>query len=304
MTSTHDIKYILRSMYDLRDELVPCFIGAPGIGKTVSIKQFAEEKGAKLVTFILSTALPSEVSGIRMPDTDTKSLEVFDDARMASLEDGDILFFDEILEAPPALWSACLTLIQDRQLASGRKLPNVMIVAASNPVNNPAMIPASLRDRFQFFEVNWDFNSWKEILRKEWQDECSQTAKLNSIKSYIHSCMGQERYGYNVMTPRRFHKLMKWYDAAHSRQEVYAYINQMFGANCADLIKDFFNIDRKEKEKREQMAQAINAVSTMIGVELESDISMAELFEIINELPEEDNHKVVEFLKGIEVERD
>ena len=98
------VKPILRSMYPSRRFKVPLFIGAPGIGKTRGIFEFAEEQGVKVVQFILSNTIPSEVSGIRMPDRDTKKLEVFDDARMSSLEDGDILFFDEILEAPPMLW--------------------------------------------------------------------------------------------------------------------------------------------------------------------------------------------------------
>ena len=89
--STAMVKPILESMYNCRSELVPCFIGAPGIGKTQGLYEFAEEIGVNVVTFILSNTVPSEVSGIRMPDKDSKRMEVFDDMRMSSLKDGDIL---------------------------------------------------------------------------------------------------------------------------------------------------------------------------------------------------------------------
>ena len=195
------VKDILEEMYELRNEMVPCFIGDPGIGKTQGIYEFAEEKGVNVVTFILSNTVPSEVSGIRMPDTESKTLQVFDDIRMASLQDGDILFFDEVLEAPPALWSACLTLIQDRIMASGKKLPNVFIVAASNKVATPAIIPASTRDRFMFIELSFDFVNWCNWFERTRGVQPS-TRLLPKIKG--------ESDQYNILTPRRFTKLYDW----------------------------------------------------------------------------------------------
>ena len=195
------VKEICESMYPLRSELVPCFIGAPGIGKTQGVYEFAKGKGVNVVTFILSNTVPSEISGIRMPDKDTKKLEVFDDSRMASLKDGDILFFDEILEASPMLWSACLTLIQDRIMASGRKLPDVFIVAASNPVTSPAIIPASTRDRFMFFDIKFDSDDWRSWFRKK-----HHVIPTHTLISRIQDDSDQ----YNILTPRTVEKLFLW----------------------------------------------------------------------------------------------
>lgn len=201
MISSSKVKDICSEMYELREEMVPCFIGDPGIGKTQGIYEFAEEKGVNVVTFILSNTVPSEVSGIRMPDTESKTLQVFDDIRMASLQDGDILFFDEILEAPPALWSACLTLIQDRIMASGKKLPDIFIVAASNKVATPAIIPASTRDRFMFIELSFDFVNWCNWFERTRGVQPS-TKLISKIKG--------ESDQYNILTPRRFTKLYDW----------------------------------------------------------------------------------------------
>ena len=198
--SNSKVKPILRSMYPSRRFKVPLFIGAPGIGKTRGIFEFAEEQGVKVVQFILSNTIPSEVSGIRMPDRDTKKLEVFDDARMSSLEDGDILFFDEILEAPPMLWSACLTLIQDRVMASGRLLPDVMIVAASNPVVSPGFIPPSVRDRFDAIELKFDFNDWSQ-----WFED-----KFGVSPEKIRGKLQEDSDQYNILSPRKFVSEYLW----------------------------------------------------------------------------------------------
>ena len=226
------VKDILRSMYPCRAYKVPLFIGAPGIGKTRGIFEFAEEKGVKVVQFILSNTIPSEVSGIRMPDRDTKKLEVFDDSRMASLEDGDILFFDEILEAPPMLWSACLTLIQDRVMASGRPLPDVMIVAASNPVVSPGLIPPSVRDRFDAIELKFDFDDWRV-----WFME-----KFHADPKGISRRLQEDSDQYNILSPRKFVSEYLWareqYEAGGDLVIIRSVLEAEFDAEVANVIMD------------------------------------------------------------------
>ena len=92
----------------------------------------------KVVTIIASQILPNEVSGITMPVVEERSMEIFDHFRLSSLKNGDILFFDELLEADQMVLSACLTLIESRELMSGRLLPDVMIVGATNPTIHTA----------------------------------------------------------------------------------------------------------------------------------------------------------------------
>ena len=91
---------VLEKVYtndSLRKTIVPLFIGDPGLGKTVVIEQFAEEKGVKLVELITSQMSPFEISGIAMPDKDSKKMTYFNFDKLENLKDGDILFFDELL---------------------------------------------------------------------------------------------------------------------------------------------------------------------------------------------------------------
>jgi MoxR-like ATPase len=64
-----DMKKILEGIYEnkeLRKSIVPLFLGNPGLGKTVIIKEFAKSKKAKVVEFITSQRNPFEISGLAM----------------------------------------------------------------------------------------------------------------------------------------------------------------------------------------------------------------------------------------------
>ena len=127
--------YHLLEMIDkdgVRDQIVPCLMGCPGIGKTHEIERYAKDKGKKVVHIIASQILPSEVSGITMPDKEAGGMTVYDHVRLSSLEDGDILFFDELLQGQQQVLSACLTLIQERRLMSDRPLPDIMMPVRLN----------------------------------------------------------------------------------------------------------------------------------------------------------------------------
>lgn len=57
-----------------------------------------------------------------------KEVEYFDTKMFTSLEDGDILFFDELLNADTMVLNACLTVLENRELISGKKLPKIIIL--------------------------------------------------------------------------------------------------------------------------------------------------------------------------------
>lgn len=279
--STAMVRPILETMYSHRREMVPCFIGAPGIGKTQGLYEFAKEKGVNVVTFILSNTVPSEVSGIRMPDKESKKMEVFDDMRMAFLKDGDILFFDEILEAPPMLWSACLTLIQDRIMASGRRLPDVFIVAASNQVASPGIIPASTRDRFMFIELVFDEDHWC----KWFEDKHGVSPRV--IAQRIQSDSDQ----YNILTPRRVEKLYTWLKDNDSKEDQAVKINiisAMFDATICSALVDMANC---VKTPQRQIKEAIDEMD-IEGIEMMTDgfdtMNLKEIMEYLQQQPEWD----------------
>lgn len=135
----------------LRDQIVPCLVGPPGIGKTAAVVQHSKTHGSgRIVKIVASRCVPSETVGMTMPDHDNRSMVIYNSMQLSSLKDGDILFFDELLEADQFVLSTLLTLIESREMADGTKLPDIQIVAATNDTISPEQLKGNIRQRFMF----------------------------------------------------------------------------------------------------------------------------------------------------------
>lgn len=196
------IKDVLEKVYnneELRKTIVPLFIGDPGLGKTKIIEEFAKEKGVKLVELITSQMSPFEISGIAMPDKDSKKMTYFNFDKLENLKDGDILFFDELLNGNPIVLNACLTILEQRKFISGKQLPNILIVAAANPQGMTPLTP-QIKERFVWYDVSFDKSMWKNYMIKKYNISSSIGDKLCSL------IIKEDFIGKNFYTPRSVDK--------------------------------------------------------------------------------------------------
>ena len=157
------IKEWLNLLDKNRDDMAIGFMSSPGVGKTTMINDWAREHNRKVVEIVLSQRMPSEISGMPMPISDERKMDVFDYDALLSLKDGDILFLDEFTNGNIQTLNACLTLIQDRTMLSGRKLPSIMVVAAGNPQGKCELLPQT-KQRFMWVNVTWYPTMWKEYI--------------------------------------------------------------------------------------------------------------------------------------------
>lgn len=178
-----NIKEILSGVYDnieLRRTIVPLFIGNPGISKSIQIREFAKEKGVKLVPFVTSQRNPFEISGLAMPDKDTKRMSFWDFDTLLEMKDGDILFFDEVFNGNPTVLNACLTILEEREMISGKKLPDIMIVAAANPQGMVPLTP-QIKERFVWYKFEFPKESWKKYMLDKYKMPDVVSNKLVAI---------------------------------------------------------------------------------------------------------------------------
>jgi len=177
------IKEVLEGIYsnpELRKSIIPLFIGNPGLSKTVQIEEFAREKGVKLVTLITSQLSPMEVSGLIMPNRDTRTIEYYDSESLLSLRDGDILFLDEILNGSPIVLAAMLTLLASRTMISGKPLPDVTIIAAANPQGMTTLTP-QIKERFVWYNIKFHEEMWINFMIKKYGITRSIGEKLSKL---------------------------------------------------------------------------------------------------------------------------
>lgn len=206
------MKKILEKVYtntNLRKRIVPLFIGDPGIGKSRIIREFANEKKVNLVPFVVSQRNPFEISGLAMPDKDSKRMSYWDFDTLLEMKDGDILFFDEVLNGNPTVLNACLTILEEREMISGKKLPDIMIIAAANP---QGMIPLTpqIKERFVWYDVKFDDTGWQKNMAEKY------LMPYNISKLLINLIKNEDfTSGYNYNTGRSIDKAVEMiiYDA-------------------------------------------------------------------------------------------
>ena len=236
-----------------RSEIVLCLLGKPGIGKTEAIERFAKENNRNVVHIIASQILPSEVSGMTMPNQETHSMDVFDHYRLSHMKDGDILFFDELLKGQQQVLNACLTLIQERRLMSGTKLPDVLIIAAANPLATPTQLPLEIRQRFMFVEVEWNQDEWIDYMREH--GFANKSVELKQLASEIKKRLGKDD-NWNTLTPRTATKLCRWLKANGNDPDIKDYINREFGFQVLQRIDDVA-LDSDRTSSCKQVAEKI-----------------------------------------------
>lgn len=119
--------------------------------------------------------------------------------KLENLVDGDILFFDELLNGNPVVLNACLTILEQRKFISGKPLPNIMVVAAANPQGMTPLTP-QIKERFVWYNVSFDSKMWTEYMFKKYGLVKTITNKL------INLIQSEDFTTNNFYTPRSIDK--------------------------------------------------------------------------------------------------
>lgn len=205
MTEFERMTQLLDMSWFLRSEIVPCLVGPPGIGKTAAVMQHAKAHHCgKVIKIVASRCIPSETVGMTMPDHERRTMTIYNSMQLGSLEDGDILFLDELLEADQFVLSTLLTVIESREMADGTPLPDIQIIAATNDTIPPEQLKGNIRQRFMFQRFMMDTKQTEEYIRRRTGITVPNDVLLKLIEK------GSD---YNFLTPRSLTKLCLWVDA-------------------------------------------------------------------------------------------
>lgn len=297
MTEFEKMCQLLDMSWYLRDQIVPCLVGPPGIGKTAAVMQHAAEHDSKVVKIVASRCVPSETVGMTMPDNENHSMTIYNSMQLSSLRDGDILFLDELLEADQFVLSTMLTLIESREMADGTPLPDIQIIAATNDTISPDQLKGNIRQRFMFerFEVDSE-QTWKYIYQRT--GITLPTEALDALQS--------DGNDYNFMTPRSLTKLCLWFDATpEEKWDVLAgLINVIWKSNIGSKIRNAaYERNHPTPSPEEQTREAVTKIlhERHVGEnETFEDASMTDLLELLKGLPDWDD--IMKQLESMAVE--
>lgn len=160
----------------LQKGLVPLLLSAPGVGKSATVKQVAEDYGLQLIDIRLSQALPEDLNGFpKITDDENSSPKAkfipFDTFPLKGDElpegkNGWLLFLDELTSAQKPVQAAAYKLVLDRQIGNHDLHSNCFIVGAGNRVKDRAVANAmstALQSRLISYELEVDVDEWIEM---------------------------------------------------------------------------------------------------------------------------------------------
>ncbi len=196
---------VLNKTYDnliLRRTTVPLFMSNPGIGKSTITDKFAADKGVKIHHTILSTRMPNEVAGGVMPNAKLRCWEIYDNLELSSLKDGDIWFIDETFNGTlKQTLDSLLNVIESRRLPSGKKLADIMIIAASNHQGLISLTP-QIKQRFIKYDLKFNGPEYQTYLQDKY-------GIPSSISHNLVTLINKEKFdsaSWNYITPRSVEK--------------------------------------------------------------------------------------------------
>ncbi|HUD36449.1 MAG TPA: MoxR family ATPase [Streptosporangiaceae bacterium] len=112
--------------------------GAPGTGKTATIRAVADAMGWPCETVIASIREPSDFAGLPVVIDGEVIFAPPAWARRLAQAGRGLLFLDELSTAPPAVQAALLRVVLERVVGDLELPPDVAVVAAANPPEQAA----------------------------------------------------------------------------------------------------------------------------------------------------------------------
>lgn len=150
------------------DTKVPLLLASPGSGKTAFVNYLADKLGVNIRTINLSTFEEIDMNGMPYIDPDTHDIKVTKPAFIQGLEDGDVLFFDEVNLANAGTRNALQTFVLSKLLPNGEPAPRVRIIAAMNvaeDLDSVADFSPAMRDRWAYIPFNFPVDEWHTLYK-------------------------------------------------------------------------------------------------------------------------------------------
>ncbi len=145
----------------------PVFIwGAPGIGKSALVEQFAEELGLPCVSLLGSQLAPEDIIGIPQIKGDTSE---FLPPKMIARKEPYVLFLDELNACSQEVQKAFYSLIHERRIGEYHLPEGSIVVGAGNRAQDSAIVKtmsSALINRMFHVQMKADARQWIKWAQK------------------------------------------------------------------------------------------------------------------------------------------
>ena len=132
--TTNELLDLLLNVAPIR----PVFIwGAPGIGKSALVEEFAKEVGLPCVSLLGSQLAPEDIIGIPQIQD---GVSAFLPPKMIARKDPYVLFLDELNACSQEVQKAFYSLIHERRIGEYHLPPGSVVIGAGNRSQDSAIV--------------------------------------------------------------------------------------------------------------------------------------------------------------------
>ncbi len=235
----------LEPLYQLR---LPAFLhGAPGIGKSSLIRDFAQAKGIDLQIVLLSQIEAADLRGLPALNHASQTT-IWYRPEFLPTEGEGILFLDELTGAEPRLQVAAYQLILDRRIGEYRLPDGWWVVGAGNSPDDGAVaydMGSALADRLVHFKVVAEPKEW--IKWGQNHDIAPEVLTFIQVKpDFLESNQMQQAAGQLIgPTPRSWERVSRVMGAEPSRDAREFLVAGIVGEAAA---AEFFHVVEELKD--------------------------------------------------------
>ncbi len=238
---------------------IPAFLwGAPGVGKSDTVRAVTKERGLGLVDFRALLRDPVDLRGL--PTINANEAKWLPPADLPNEErDGKegIFFMDELNAASPSMQAACFGLVLDRKVGEYTLPDGWRIVAAGNRQSDRAAankMPSALANRFAHIDVDADLDEFCSYATER-DVHPMLTGFLRFRPELLHQMENDLR---TFPTPRAWMQASKLIDAPEDiRPEL---ISGLVGKGAGSEFEGFVRVYRDLPKLDECISSPMNAL--------------------------------------------
>lgn len=161
---------IAKKAREMKRNWNPIFVGPPGIAKSVQVQSWAKANAYRLIDIRTALREAQDLLGFPVVETieDIKRLTFATPNFWPSGNEKAVIFFDEVNRGNTSVLNAIMQILTDRKIGEFEISPNAIICAAINPEdehNDVNVMDSALKDRFEFFSVEYDKKEHLEYMR-------------------------------------------------------------------------------------------------------------------------------------------
>ena len=218
-------------------------LGPTGIGKSEVIDSVAASYNMPTIDVRLLLWSLTDLKGIPFPDeTKTYTKWLINDILPREDRDGPIgiLKLEEINEAPNAVKAAAYQLTLDRKIGDYKLPDGWIIVATSNRAIDGSVSaappPPALADRFEIYELDVDFPSWKSYAIKAGINPIVITYLSRNL-TVLHTYKPDEEGELVFATPRSWSAVAQLLDVGFTGELLQLKVEANIGIEAASFLK-------------------------------------------------------------------